>query len=89
MVAARIPCSSQRDARELALRLRADGYRVTRRGKLVIARTDTPGDAVSLAERLQRPLETDRSHDAGLVHPLRDLLQRVASRMLTPDIRHH
>jgi hypothetical protein len=48
----RIRCSSRSDAKELALRLQADGYRVTRRRKLVIAGTDTPEDAASLPLRL-------------------------------------
>jgi hypothetical protein len=48
----RIRCSSHSDAKELALRLQADGYRVTRRWKLVIAGTDTREDAASLTQRL-------------------------------------
>ena len=48
----RIRCSSYSDAKELALRLQADGYRVTRRWKLVITRTDSPEDAASLTQRL-------------------------------------
>ena len=48
----RIPCCSHRDAKELALCLRADGYRVSRRWKLLIAGTDTPEGAAYLAQRL-------------------------------------
>jgi hypothetical protein len=48
----RIRCSSRGDAKELALRLQADGYRVTRRWKLVIVGTDTTENAAWLAERL-------------------------------------
>ena len=48
----RIPCCSHSDAKELALCLRADGYRVTRRWKIVIAGADRPEDAAYLAQRL-------------------------------------
>ena len=48
----RIRCSSHSDAKELALRLQADGYSVTRRWKLVITRTDSPEDAASLTHKL-------------------------------------
>jgi hypothetical protein len=48
----RIRCSSHSDAKELTLRLQADGYRVTRRWKLVIAGTETPEDAASLTRCL-------------------------------------
>ena len=47
----RIPCCSHRDAKELALCLRADGYRVSRRWKLLIAGTDTPVPLRILAPR--------------------------------------
>jgi hypothetical protein len=57
----RIRCSSHSDAEELALRLQADGYRVTRRWKIVITRTDSPEDAASLTKKLH--LETLPSGD--------------------------
>ena len=50
---ARIPCRSNADAKELALRLEADGYVVARRWKAVIARTETREQAVRLARKLR------------------------------------
>ena len=49
----RIPCRSHADAKELALRLKADDYRVVRRWKAVIAGTETREEADQLARRLQ------------------------------------
>jgi len=58
----RIPCRSHRDAKELALRLQADGYRVTRRWKLVVARTDAPEDAAYLTRgSISRSFRRDAS----------------------------
>jgi len=37
----RIPCGSYGEAKELALRLQADGYSVSRRLRTVLARTET------------------------------------------------
>jgi hypothetical protein len=48
----RIPCRSNADAKELALRLQADGYSAARRWKAVVARTDTRDEAVLLAGKL-------------------------------------
>jgi len=52
LTSVRIACRSHGDAKELALRLEADGYRVARRWKLVVARVETPEDAEQLARRL-------------------------------------
>jgi hypothetical protein len=49
----RIPCRSHADAKELALRLKADDYGVVRRWKTVIAGTQTREEADRLARRLQ------------------------------------
>jgi hypothetical protein len=48
----RIPCRSNADAKELALRLQADGYSAVRRWKAVVARTATPDEAALLAGKL-------------------------------------
>jgi hypothetical protein len=44
----RIPCRSHDDAKELALRLEADGYRVARRWKAVVVRTETREETARL-----------------------------------------
>ena len=63
----RIECRSHADAKELALRLEADGYRAVARWKAVIARMQTREEA----ERLARALGVDsRSGDA----PVREAL---------------
>jgi len=49
----RIPCRSFGDVKELALRLEADGYSVSRRRRVVIARTDTRRNGEELARKLQ------------------------------------
>jgi hypothetical protein len=49
----RIPCRSYADAKELALRLEADGYPVARRWRVVIARTESRKDGEELAQKLQ------------------------------------
>jgi len=49
----RIPCRSHAEAKELALRLEADGYRVARRWKAVLARTATIDEAERLAGKLE------------------------------------
>ena len=49
----RIPCRSFGDVKELALRLEADGYSVSRRRRAVIARTDTRRNGEELARKLQ------------------------------------
>ena len=49
----RIPCRSFGDVKELALRLEADGYSVSRRRRVVIARTDTRWNGEELARKLQ------------------------------------
>jgi hypothetical protein len=62
-----IQCRSHADAKELALRLEADGYRAAPRWKTVIARTQT----LEEAERLARALGVNsRSGDA----PVREAL---------------
>jgi hypothetical protein len=48
-----IPCRSIGDVKELALRLEADGYSVSRRRRAVIARTDTRRNGEELARKLQ------------------------------------
>jgi len=53
----RIPCRSHREAKELALRLEADGYGVVRRWSYVIAGTATHEDAEALARSLQGEVE--------------------------------
>jgi hypothetical protein len=57
----RIPCRSNAEAEDLALRLQADGYRAVRRWKAVIARTETSAQAVLLAEKLGQPATMARS----------------------------
>ncbi|HZO96292.1 MAG TPA: hypothetical protein VFB42_02875 [Gaiellaceae bacterium] len=53
----RIPCRSHREARELALRLEADGYGVVRRWSYVIAGTETREEAERLAASLHGEAE--------------------------------
>jgi len=48
----RIPCHSRAEAKELALRLEADGYRVRRRRRDVVARTESEHAAEVLAHKL-------------------------------------
>ena len=48
----RIPCHTRGEAKELALRLEADGYRVSRRRRDVVARTDSEHAAETLAHKL-------------------------------------
>jgi len=48
----RIPCQSRAEAKELALRLEADGYRVSRRRREVVARTESEHAAEVLAHKL-------------------------------------
>jgi len=55
----RIPCRSQADAKEFALRLEADGYTVRRRWKAVIACTETRHEAELLARKLHLETRTD------------------------------
>jgi hypothetical protein len=50
----RIPCRSWDDAKELALRLEADGYSVSRRLRVVLARTETRERGEQLARKLRR-----------------------------------
>jgi hypothetical protein len=49
----RIQCRSHADAKELALRLEADGYRAALHWKAVIARTRTHDEAEQLARKLR------------------------------------
>ena len=53
----RIPCRSHAEAKELALRLEADGYGVVRRWSYVIAGTPTREEAERLARRLHGEVE--------------------------------
>jgi hypothetical protein len=53
----RIPCRSHNEAKELALRLEADGYGVVRRWTYVIAGTATREEAEELARRLHGEVE--------------------------------
>jgi hypothetical protein len=53
----RIPCRSHADAKELALRLEADGYGVVRRWSYVIAGTETREQAEHLAKSLHGEVE--------------------------------
>jgi hypothetical protein len=53
----RIPCRSHAEAKELALRLEADGYGVVRRWSYVIAGTETREQAEELARRLHGEVE--------------------------------
>jgi len=53
----RIPCRSHAEAKELALRLEADGYGVVRRWSYVIAGTRTREDADRLARALHGEVE--------------------------------
>jgi hypothetical protein len=50
--ALRIPCHSRAEAKELALRLEADGYRVRRRRRDVVAGTESEHAAEVLAAKL-------------------------------------
>lgn len=50
--ALRIPCHSRDEAKELALRLEADGYRVCRRRRDVVASTESEHAAEILAGKL-------------------------------------
>jgi hypothetical protein len=49
----RIQCRSRADAKELALRLEADGYRAAFHWRAVIARTQTYAEAEQLARKLR------------------------------------
>jgi hypothetical protein len=53
----RIPCRSHAEAKELALRLEADGYGVVRRWSYVIAGTPTRESAEELARKLHGQVE--------------------------------
>ena len=53
----RIPCRSHEEAKELALRLEADGYGVVRRWSYVIAGTATKEEAEELARSLHGEVE--------------------------------
>jgi hypothetical protein len=53
----RIPCRSHAEAKELALRLEADGYGVVRRWSYVIAGTRTREEAETLARSLHGEVE--------------------------------
>jgi hypothetical protein len=53
----RIPCRSHAEAKELALRLEADGYGVIRRWSYVIAGTETREQADHLAKSLHGEVE--------------------------------
>jgi hypothetical protein len=53
----RIPCRSHAEAKELALRLEADGYGVVRRWSYVIAGTETREQAEKLAKSLHGEVE--------------------------------
>jgi hypothetical protein len=53
----RIPCRSHAEAKELALRLEADGYGVVRRWSYVIAGTPTRDEAERLARSLHGEVE--------------------------------
>jgi hypothetical protein len=53
----RIPCRSHAEAKELALRLEADGYGVVRRWSYVIAGTPTREEAERLARSLHGEVE--------------------------------
>jgi len=48
-----IPCKSHAEAKELALRLRADGHGAARRWKAVVACTETREQAEQLARKLE------------------------------------
>ena len=61
----RIECRSHADAKELALRLQADGYGAARRWKAVIARTETREDAEQLARKLEVGVVAGGSQAAG------------------------
>ena len=48
----RIPCASRAEAKDLALRLEADGYATSRRRRSVTARTESREAAELLARKL-------------------------------------
>jgi len=50
----RIPCRSYDDVKELALRLEADGYSVSRRLRAVLVRTATRERGEQLVRKLRR-----------------------------------
>jgi len=50
----RVPCRSYDDVTELALRLEADGYSVTRRLRAVLVRTETHELGEQLVQTLRR-----------------------------------
>jgi hypothetical protein len=49
----RIPCGSYGEVKELALRLEADGYSVSRRLRAVLARTETRERGEQLVRKLR------------------------------------
>ena len=61
----RIPCHSRAEARELALRLEADGYRVGRRWGTVIARTASHEEGEELFRKLHIAVEPDSARVSG------------------------
>jgi hypothetical protein len=58
----RVPCRSHGGAKELALRLEADGFRVIRRWSYVIARTDTREQADRLTKSLYGQVGSGSEH---------------------------
>ena len=62
---ARIPCRSHADAKELALRLEADGYRVGRRWGGVIVRTATHEESEELFRKLMIAVEPGTARVSG------------------------
>ena len=66
-----IRCASRADAKDLALRLQADGYRATRRWCAVTARTDSPEAAGILVGKLQLQPGGALVHDARRRLPFR------------------
>jgi hypothetical protein len=71
----RIPCRSNADAQELALRLQADGYNAVRRWNAVVARTETHDEAVVLAGKLRIDLVPGASVQPNSMRPALDLFE--------------
>ena len=60
-----IPCRSRDEAKELALRLEADGHRVGRRWGSVIVRTATHEEGEELFRKLRIAVDPGSAHVAG------------------------
>jgi hypothetical protein len=71
----RIPCRSNADAKDLALRLQADGYSAVRRWKAVIARTESREQAVQLLQKLRIGLDPVAAAQPTTIRPVLELFE--------------